>query len=127
SRGDVAAYQKLRKDVEALVKQINKQYGYPGWQPIDYMQKSVDFPTLSALYQLADVAFVAPVRDGMNLVAKEYIASQGRKKGMLILSETAGASQELKDALLVNPSQQQSLVSALKRAIKMPRTELKTR
>ena len=127
SRGEIKAYKELKRDVEKLVKRINTTYGTPGWQPIDYMYTSVPFEKLSALYQLADVAFVAPIRDGMNLVAKEYVASQGKKKGILILSETAGAAQELKSALLVNPNQKISLVSALKKAIQMPPAELKTR
>ncbi len=127
SRGEVDAYRRLKEDVERLVKDINRTYRTKTWKPIVYMYTSVSFERLSALYQLADVAFVAPIRDGMNLVAKEYVASQGRKKGMLILSRTAGASKELKDALLVNTERPKSLVRALSRAIKMPKEELKQR
>lgn len=127
SRSEVKAYQDLKKKVDVLVANINKTFGYAGWEPITYLYQSVDFEMLSALYQLADVAFVAPVKDGMNLVAKEYVASQGRKRGILILSRTAGAAGELKDALLVSHDKPRTLVSALKRAVKMPQAELKRR
>src|SRR5690606_10979460 len=78
SRGSIDAYKKLKNDVEQLVRDINKNYGNENWKPIEYMHTSVSFEYLSALYQVADVCFVAPIRDGMNLVAKEYVASQGR-------------------------------------------------
>ncbi len=127
SRGEIDAYRDLKENVEKRVKAINQAFGTPDWNPIVYMYKSVSFEQLNALYQLADVAFVAPIRDGMNLVAKEYVASQNSGKGILILSQTAGAAQELKDALLVNPAQPTSLVHALKRAITMPKEELRQR
>ncbi len=127
SRGDIAAYKKLKASVERHVKDINETFGTKSWKPIDYMYKSVSFEQLSALYRVADVCFVAPIRDGMNLVAKEYVASQGRDSGMLILSETAGAAQELKDALLVRPDKPKTLVRALKKAVNMPKKELRTR
>ncbi|MDQ3123108.1 MAG: bifunctional alpha,alpha-trehalose-phosphate synthase (UDP-forming)/trehalose-phosphatase [bacterium] len=127
SRGEIAAYKNLKSDVENMVDRINDIYSTADWQPIDYIYTSVPFERLSALYQLAEIAFVAPLRDGMNLVAKEYVASQGKNKGILILSETAGAAQELQSALLVNPNKPKSLVSALKQAIKMPTKELKQR
>ncbi len=127
SRSEVDAYRKLKASVDELVEEINSTYGDKTWQPIDYMYQSVSFEYLNALYQIADVGFVAPIRDGMNLVAKEYVASQGDKKGMLILSRTAGASQELKDALLVNPEEPKTLVAALKKALNMPKKELRQR
>lgn len=127
SRGEIDAYRELKNNVEASVKRINKEFGTPSWKPITYMYKSVSFEQLNALYQVADVAFVAPIMDGMNLVAKEYVASQNPNKGILILSETAGAAQELRDALLVNPAKPKTLVHALKRALKMPQKELKKR
>lgn len=127
SRGDVEAYKKLKTDVEKRVKNINRTFGTPRWQPIDYIYDNLPFEKFSALYQFADVAFVTPVKDGMNLVAKEYVASQGRRKGMLILSEKAGAAQELRDALLVDPANPRTLVAALSKAVTMPRRELKQR
>ncbi len=127
SREDVKAYHDLKLEVDKRIRDINKTFGRGSWKPIVYMYKSVPFEYLSALYQLADVAFVAPIRDGMNLVAKEYVASQGDKKGILILSQSAGAAEELKDALLVTHENPRSLVAALKRAVKMPKKELDRR
>jgi trehalose 6-phosphate synthase/phosphatase len=126
SRTEVAAYQNLAKKLRALVDEINETYGTEKWQPVDYMYKSVPFEEVTALYQIADVAFIAPLRDGMNLVAKEFIASK-RKRGVLILSQTAGAAQELPDAILVNPRNRQELVDALQQALTMRPRELRDR
>jgi len=127
SRGEIDAYRKLKQNVERKIRDINKTFGTKRWRPIDYMYTTVTFDELNALYKIADIGFVAPIKDGMNLVAKEFVASQTRKDGILILSRTAGASQELKDALLVNPTQPHSLVRGLKRAINMPKKELRER
>lgn len=127
SRTDIKAYSDLKEQVEELVEVINKKFGVAGWRPIDYHYTSVPFERLSALYQIADVAFVSPIKDGMNLVAKEYIASNYGKSGVLILSRTAGAAQELKDAVLVNPKQPVELTKALKKALTMPKEELQKR
>ncbi|MGH7195879.1 MAG: bifunctional alpha,alpha-trehalose-phosphate synthase (UDP-forming)/trehalose-phosphatase [Candidatus Saccharimonadales bacterium] len=127
SRGDISAYKKLRKNVEKLVEQINDEFGTKRWQPINYMATSLPFEELAALYQLADVAFVVPLRDGMNLVAKEYIASQPKKDGVLILSQTAGAAEELQNAITVDPLDNQALVEALKTALSMSPRELHRR
>lgn len=127
SRTDIAAYQALKERVEALVERINNTYGGKNWQPVHYMYTTVSFERLTAMYQIADVAFIAPIRDGMNLVAKEYVASKTRKGGVLILSETAGAAQELEGAIIVNPLRRQALVNSLSRAVTMPRRELKKR
>lgn len=127
SRTDVKAYKLLKQRIDVLVATINKNYGTPKWQPIDFMYKSVPFEELSALYQIADVAFVVPVRDGMNLVAKEYIASKQKGRGVLVLSKTAGAAQELTDAVLVNPKRRQSIVAGLATALDMPHTPLTSR
>lgn len=126
SRTDIAVYKKLGEKLNTLAKEINQQFGTRRWQPIDYMNQSIPFEEVSALLQIADVAFIAPIRDGMNLVAKEYVASR-RKNGVLILSETAGAAQELSDALLVNPARPETVVHALEEALTMPRRELKKR
>lgn len=127
SREEVKAYAELKSKIEKMVRDINKRFGSVTWKPIVYMYKALPFEQLSALYQLADVAFVAPIKDGMNLVAKEYIASQGGKKGVLILSQSAGAAQELQQALLVNHDRPRTLVRALKKAVKMSPSELKQR
>lgn len=126
SRTGVAAYRNLAKRLRRLVDEINQAYGTDTWQPVDYMNVSVPFEEVTALFKIADVAFIAPLRDGMNLVAKEFIASK-RKSGVLILSQTAGAAHELPDAILVNPRDQQQLVDALQQALTMRRRELRTR
>ncbi len=127
TRGEIKAYKDLRFKVEALVVEINKTYGTNKWQPIEYMHKTVPFEELSAMYQVADVAFVAPVKDGMNLVAKEYVASHTNSNGVLVLSETAGAAEELLDAVMVNPKRPSTLVNGLVKALNMPKDELKPR
>ncbi|MBA2278876.1 bifunctional alpha,alpha-trehalose-phosphate synthase (UDP-forming)/trehalose-phosphatase [Candidatus Saccharibacteria bacterium] len=127
SRTDIAAYQDLRSKLESLVKEINTKYGTLIWKPVDYIYGSLSFDKLTALYQIADIAFITPLRDGMNLVAKEYLASQKYKNGVLILSKTAGAAEELTHALLVDPEERPSMVQALHKAIIMPSKELKNR
>jgi len=122
SRGDVPAYQKLANEVEKLVDKINEEFGTDHWRPVDYI-KGLPFHEVTALFQLADVCFVTPLRDGMNLVAKEYIASK-RKRGVLILSEGAGAAHELHDALLVNPKDPAALVKALEKALSMRKRDI---
>ncbi|MDB5184829.1 MAG: hypothetical protein JWN38_637 [Candidatus Saccharibacteria bacterium] len=126
SRGDVVAYQRLGKRVNKLVAEINEAFGNKRWQPVDYMNETIPFEQVSGLFQVADVAFIAPVRDGMNLVAKEYIASR-RKNGILILSQTAGAAEELQDALLVDLKKPETLVAALEQALTMRKREIRRR
>jgi trehalose 6-phosphate synthase/phosphatase len=127
SRAEIDAYRQLKEKVEELVHDINKKFSTRNWSPIEYFYKSVPFEELAALYHVADVAFVAPIKDGMNLVAKEYIASKHNKNGVLILSETAGAAQELTSAILVNPAEPQSLTRGLSRALTMSTYELEGR
>lgn len=122
SRGEIAAYQKLAARVETMVAAINEEFSTPKWQPVEYVNRAIPFEDVSALFQVADIAFIAPLRDGMNLVAKEFIASNP-KNGILILSETAGAAQELQDALLVDHKQPGSLVAALEQAMRMRKRE----
>ncbi len=127
SRTEVAAYKALKIRLEKLVQSINQTYGTAAWEPVSYLYTSLPFEKLTALYQLADVAFIAPLKDGMNLVAKEYIASQPTQNGVLVLSKTAGAAEELRDAILVNPKKRESLVRGLTRALAMPKDELQKR
>ncbi len=126
SRTGVAAYKNLARRLNSLVGEINATYGTPEWQPIDYMNTSLPFEDVTALFRIADVAFIAPLRDGMNLAAKEFIASK-HKSGVLILSQTAGAAHELPDAILVNPKRSEELVDALQQALTMRRRELRAR
>lgn len=126
SRMEMKTYQRLAVNLKKLSKEINAQFGTASWKPVDYIQRPLPFEEVSALYQLADVAFIAPLRDGMNLVAKEYVATK-RSNGVLILSQTAGAAEELRDALLVNPNKPDTVIAALKQSLTMPQKELKTR
>jgi trehalose 6-phosphate synthase/phosphatase len=123
SRTKVRDYVLLKQEVERLVGKINGRFGAPDWMPIYYMYRSLPFHRLLPLYSLADVALVTPVRDGMNLVAKEYVASRTDDSGVLILSGTAGAEAELGEALVVNVYSKEAIVDALSQALKMPREE----
>jgi trehalose 6-phosphate synthase/phosphatase len=126
SRTDVPAYRRLAKQLQDLVDEINAKYGTANWQPIDYMNVLQPFEEVTALFQIADVAFITPLSDGMNLAAKEFVASQ-RGRGVLVLSETAGAAEELRDALLVDPKRPEAVVAALDQALTMRRRELRRR
>ena len=123
SRTRVEHYMQLKKQVDGLVGEINGKYGTIGWMPVWYLYRSLPFHPLAALYSLADVALVTPLRDGMNLVAKEYTATKVDGKGVLILSETAGAAQELGEAIIVNPNNQEEIAQALAKALEMPEQE----
>ncbi len=126
SRIEVKEYQILHHNLENLVNVINQEFQTLTWKPIDFIYDSLPFNQIAALYQIADIAFIAPLIDGMNLVAKEYIASR-KESGVLILSKTAGAAKELTDALIVDPNNPKSLVKALSDAISMPKIEQKKR
>ncbi len=123
SRDTVAKYQEIKEEVDELVGRINGKYSRMGWNPILYFYRSFPLTALSAFYRMAQVALVTPMRDGMNLVCKEYIASKLDKKGVLILSEMAGASKELSDAILINPNDINQLVDGLHQALQMPEEE----
>lgn len=128
SRSNVDQYQELKQEVDTLVGEVNGEYGTFGWVPIHYFYRSLDFTELTTLYKVADIAMITPLRDGMNLVAKEYVASKEEsKKGVLILSEMAGASNELNDALIVNPQDMNELVEALRTALEMDEEEQRQR
>ncbi len=120
SRANVDQYQELKEEVEQLVSRLNGQYGTFDWVPVQYLYRSVSFNELTTLYQEADIALITPLRDGMNLVAKEYLAAKEHKpEGVLILSEMAGAANELTEALLVNPQDRRSIANALHQALSM--------
>lgn len=126
SRDKIHQYQLLKREVDELVGRINGRFGTPWWAPIVYMYRSVPFQTLVGLYTSADLVLVTPLRDGMNLVAKEYLACQGQEKhGMLVLSETAGAAAELGEALIVNPNSVNSIVDAIYQGLTMSEEEKK--
>jgi trehalose 6-phosphate synthase/phosphatase len=125
SRDKVPNYKELKEQVDELVGKINSKYGRMSWTPIHYFYRSYPFRALGAFYRMCDVAMITPLRDGMNLVCKEYIASRTEGDGVLILSEMAGSSKELADAILVNPNDQNQLVASIKEALEMPFEEQK--
>jgi trehalose 6-phosphate synthase len=121
SRESIAEYQQLRLEIERLVSEINGQFSRPGLIPIHYFYGRLERDELVARYRAADVMLVTPFKDGMNLVAKEYCASQCSLDGVLVLSEFAGAAAELQhSALLINPHDIEGIATAIRRAIDMP-------
>ena len=123
SRIGVDRYQDMRREIDELVGRINGRFGDIGWAPIAYLYKNLGLQALSSLYAAADVALVTPLRDGMNLVAKEFIASRTRDDGVLILSEMAGAARELPEALIINPNSREEMAEAIQQALTMPEDE----
>jgi trehalose 6-phosphate synthase/phosphatase len=127
SRGNVSAYRRFRREVDALVGRINGQFATPTWVPVHYMYRGVPQTQLLSLYRTADVMLVTPMRDGMNLVAKEFVASRTDEQGVLILSELAGAADELLDAVIVNPYDVDGMAEAMHLALTMDESERRRR
>jgi trehalose 6-phosphate synthase/phosphatase len=127
SRDRVAAYREFRKEVEGLVGRINGRFGTPTWTPIHYMYRAVSTDVVLGLCRAADVLLVTPLRDGMNLVAKEFAASRIDEDGVLVLSEFAGAADELTDAILVNPYDIDGTADAIHAALTMDPAERRRR
>jgi trehalose 6-phosphate synthase len=128
TRSDVPEYGELRGRVESLVGRINGTYGEADWVPVRYLYRSYDQETLARLYRSAAVGLVTPLRDGMNLVAKEFVAAQDADDpGVLLLSKFAGAAEHMALALLTNPYHPDGLASDLDTALRMPREERLTR
>ncbi|MGO4910814.1 bifunctional alpha,alpha-trehalose-phosphate synthase (UDP-forming)/trehalose-phosphatase [Leeuwenhoekiella sp. W20_SRS_FM14] len=123
SRSNVPQYQLLKKEIDELVGRINGKFASVSWTPIWYFYRSMPFENLIDLYTTCEVALLTPIRDGMNLVAKEYIATRTNQTGVLILSEMAGAAQEMSEALIINPNNFEEIADALKQAIEMPEAE----
>jgi trehalose 6-phosphate synthase/phosphatase len=123
SRIGVEHYQQMKRQIDELVGKINGRFGSVNWTPILYQYRFLSFHPLVALYSVSQVALVTPLRDGMNLIAKEYIAARLDKTGVLILSEMAGASKELGEAIIINPSNIDEIAEALKEALEMPEEE----
>ncbi len=123
SRDQVTQYAALKEEIDELVGRINSAYRTMSWTPIHYFYRAFPLDELAALYRLAEVGLVTPMRDGMNLVAKEFVASKSDERGVLILSERAGAARELSDALLINPTDTSQLAEALHDALVMPEAE----
>ncbi len=127
SRDNVPQYKELHDDIDKLVGNINATYRTQTWHPIHYFYRSFDIQTLVALYQLAEVALITPMRDGMNLVCKEYVACRSDHTGVLILSEMAGAAAELHESLIVNPNDIRSIEDSIVTALTMPQAEQQRR
>ena len=123
SRENIESYQGLTREVNQLISEINGKFGTADWVPVVYIHRSIPRAELVALYAFADVAWVSPLRDGMNLVAKEYVACKPDGRGVLVLSSFAGAAAEMGEALLINPYDEEYTASAIMRALSMDAAE----
>jgi len=128
SREEVPEYRELRSRLERLAGATNGRYAEPDWMPIRYVNRSFNQATLTGFYRVADIAVVTPLRDGMNLVAKEYVAAQeADDPGVLILSSFAGAADELKQAIIINPFDSDDIAESFVAALRMPVAERRER
>jgi trehalose 6-phosphate synthase len=127
SRSDIERYQQLSNDVKALVDRINERWGTPGYQPIIYRRQHHEPDQVYELYRAADLCYVSSIHDGMNLVAKEFVASRDDDDGVLVLSQFTGAALELTEAIIVNPYDLDQASDGLAAALRMPRDERRTR
>ncbi|MBI9057056.1 MAG: bifunctional alpha,alpha-trehalose-phosphate synthase (UDP-forming)/trehalose-phosphatase [Labilibaculum sp.] len=127
SRGTVEHYINLKKEVDELVGNVNGKFGSINYTPVWYFYRSLPFENLIELYSSCDVALVTPVRDGMNLVAKEYVASRTNRTGVIILSEMAGVSKEMGEAIMINPNNIKEIADAINQALTMPLDEQRER
>jgi len=127
SRDSVDRYNDLKIRIDETIGSINGTFSQPGWIPIHYFYRNFTFDELTALYHVSDVALITPLRDGMNLVAKEFVAAKAGKPGVLVLSEMAGAAIELTEAIMVNPNNSGEIAEALNRALLIPVREQKER
>lgn len=125
SRDMVNKYAKLKKTIDEKIGAINGKYSKIDWIPVYYFYHSFNFDDLVAMYSIADIALVVPLRDGMNLVAKEYVAVKRDNPGVLILSEMAGAAAELRNAIIINPNDIKQIDNAIYEALNMPYDEQK--
>jgi len=127
SRSEVEQYKLLKSEVDELVGRINGRFGGINYTPVWYFYRSLSFDNLIELYSSSDVALVTPVRDGMNLVAKEYIASRVNQTGVMIISEMAGVSKEMGEAIIINPNNESEIADAIYQALNMPLEEQRER
>ena len=127
SRSDVSDYKNLKKETDELVGRINGKFATVNWTPIWYYYRAMNFDDLIDLYMNSDIAMITPLRDGMNLVAKEFVSTRVNLDGVLILSEMAGASIELFDSILVNPFDLDQMSESILKALEMPAKEQKRR
>jgi trehalose 6-phosphate synthase len=128
SRLDIQTYQQLRQQVHTLVEQINSQFATASWQPIIYQEDPVSHDNLMPLFRQCQICWVNSLKDGMNLVAKEYIAAQDEQNaGILILSKNAGAAHQLQQAILVDPTNNDSMIEGLYQALTMTKQQREQR
>ncbi|MFA5160971.1 MAG: trehalose-6-phosphate synthase [Elusimicrobiales bacterium] len=127
SRLHIPRYKQLNDEINSLVEQINWKHSTDSWKPIILIRRHLNYPEPLAFYDLGDVCVVSSLHDGMNLVAKEYVAAAGEDKGMLVLSRFTGASRELTDAVLINPYDREQFAEALYSAVTMPQEERRRR
>ncbi len=128
SREDVQGYAEISHEIDRLIAEINTRHGHGGNDgPVRFLKQSFPMPDLVALYRLADFCIVSSLHDGMNLVAKEFVAARDDFDGVLILSELAGAAQELEEALIINPYDERGFTDAVLRAVEMPEWEVRRR
>ena len=128
SREEVPEYRELRSRLERLAGATNGRYAEPDWMPIRYVNRSFNQATLAGFYRAADIAVVTPLRDGMNLVAKEFVAAQDAEDpGVLILSSFAGAADELRQAIIINPFDADDIAESFVAALEMPLAERRER
>ncbi len=127
SREKIGPYAEFRRRIDELVGRINSTYGTPAWVPIHSIHRSLSEEEVTALYRAADVMLVTPLRDGMNLVAKEFVAARTDRDGVLVLSEFAGAASELGEALQVNPYDVDNMARRIRQALLMPDMERRSR
>ncbi|HKY63581.1 MAG TPA: bifunctional alpha,alpha-trehalose-phosphate synthase (UDP-forming)/trehalose-phosphatase [bacterium] len=123
SRIGIELYDEMKRSIDENIGRINGRFGSPDWTPVLYEYRAKSLVELTALYSAADAALITPLRDGMNLIAKEYLASREDETGVLILSEMAGASQELGEALLVNPYSREEISEAIRSALEMSESD----
>jgi len=136
TRGDVETYRRYRELIRETARDINMRYGSISrsgsrdasrWRPIEFREGRIGLDTLAAYYRMADLALVSSVYDGMNLVAKEYVSCQAEEKGVLLVSQMAGAAEELTDALVINPYDLEGVADAIRHALEMPLEERRSR
>ncbi|MYZ47952.1 alpha,alpha-trehalose-phosphate synthase (UDP-forming) [Propylenella binzhouense] len=128
TREGVEAYDAIREELERATGQVNGRFGDFAWSPVRYINRPVPRPVLAGLFRRSRVGLVTPLRDGMNLVAKEYVAAQDPENpGVLVLSQFAGAAEQLEEALIVNPHDAQDVANAIRRALEMPLGERRAR
>jgi len=127
SRVHLEEYQSLNQEVDRRVEELNWKYKFSGWQPVIFIREHLDLPKLVALYRMARFLAVSSLHDGMNLVAKEFIASQVESSGVLLLSRFTGAARELPDALLLNPFSPDEVAERIREAVEMDSLEVRRR